>query len=503
MAYSFQLPLDPAKYSGAATNVDENIRLGLLSFQPHGSGIQFEWRGHATLPNVRAPLQPVQSLSLEHAYGAPSFDGAHQGYFGNDMSIHPMYANVDDSAQSKYCTPSTPQQHGHQATPGFDFDEYLATLIPSRLKKPLPSSLEECAGDEYDRFMFIAMNSSDSTVPSPDGGQQVSAAYNFEFDEESFDEPLTSTPEEFTPSLPLSPLLEFAALSALPLLPSSLEHIPHAMFTDAPSISYHLPPSSQNLYPAGLSHIPAHHGGFLDAGNLYAASPYSCSPSSSGRTSPEIQDPMRHYRHPLLHRDSTPVSRLTSPEASYYPMPPVAGPSTASGHKGAIVQDKKKKRQAHRHDARHNPLTFTFADASTTSRRAASASCPSIGTSEKRIKELLKEADEAAQRALPPTVKCAWDGCGVMVNIMTVGAMVTHLRQVHHLPHTGSAQCGWRDSEPDGEASKPCGRINCDGMVRHLKSAVHLGRTVNCPTCQQTFARPHVLARHLRGGRVV
>ncbi|KAJ6464695.1 hypothetical protein DFH09DRAFT_1382189 [Mycena vulgaris] len=498
MAYAFPLSLDPVKYAGAATNVDENMRLGLPSFQPPQSGIQFEWRGPATLPDVRAPLQPGKSLSLGHAYGVTSFDGAQQGYFGNDTNVPPMCTNVDPSAQSTCCTPSTPQQHGHQATPGFDFDEYLATLIPSRLKKTLPRSLEECAGDEYDRFMFIAMNSSDATVPSPDGGEQVYAAYGLEFDEVAIDEPLTSTPEESTP---LSALLDFAALSDFTLLPSSSEDIPHAMFSDASSISYHLPPSSQGLYLAGASDISPHHGGFPNAENLYAASPYSRSPSS-GRTSPEIQDPLRHYRRPLVHRDSTPVSGLTSPEVSSYPMPPVAGPSTAGGHRGAIVQDQTQQRQAHRNDARHNPLTFTFADANTKSRRAASASCPSIGTSEKRTDELIAEAESTARRAQPPTVVCAWDKCGAMVDIMKVGAMVGHLRNVHHLPEIGSAECGWWDSDTDGQAPQRCERkINCDGMVKHLKSGGHLVRTVNCPTCQQTFARASVLRRHLRGKR--
>ncbi|KAJ6464705.1 hypothetical protein DFH09DRAFT_1488629 [Mycena vulgaris] len=108
MAHSFQLSLDPVKYAGAATNVDENMRLGLLSFQPPQSGIQFEWCGPANLPNLRAPLQPGKSLSLGHAYEVTSFDGAHQGYqyyFGNGTSIPPMCTNVDPSAQST-CTPS-------------------------------------------------------------------------------------------------------------------------------------------------------------------------------------------------------------------------------------------------------------------------------------------------------------------------------------------------------------------------------------------------------------
>ncbi|KAJ7710563.1 hypothetical protein B0H17DRAFT_1324250 [Mycena rosella] len=216
---------------------------------------------------------------------------------------------------------------------------------------------------------------------------------------------------------------------------------------------------------------------------MFSGYPDCPSESTSGSSSPVMSlDPMRHYRD----RDSTPVSRLASPD-----VPPVAGPSKPYGRREAIQEEKRKKARNGRQDRRHNPLpAFQLEDSLGGTVCAQSSRCSAVGTLEPNgIEELVNKAWKAQRTAnVSVTFVCQWKGCGMTVN---VPELRSHLGTEHKSHH--AVACEW------GTCTET---LTKGAIVKHLFSGKHLGavlESLKCEHCDKGFAGRYPLRRHLQG----
>ncbi|KAJ6460099.1 hypothetical protein DFH09DRAFT_600635 [Mycena vulgaris] len=347
----------------AVSGLNEKKALG---GPPHENGGQVEWRSHATHSNLPAPLQELPYPFPPPLLSVP-FGVASQGHLtGGGTSIPGQYSAADDFNYSAWVHDQPYVGNGVSPAQSFgNINTYDTSSNASRL--PPQDALPGLPLLDAASFSVYPENQEAIVLPQTTNGElpiNPSLPILFEHLEEMLASMLERGSQLLPPSHfstgPETPLPSCVAPSDLALVPSSSAKrisVPHA-----PSIVSPSPPSvaaPQHPYFPGPSHTAGHMGAFPYPypypydGEIYPGIPFSPSPSSYGSASPDI--PRRALPYPMVHRDTTPVSRLASPDA--YPMPLVAGPfnpTPAYTRRDEITEERARGRQIKRQDRRHN-----------------------------------------------------------------------------------------------------------------------------------------------------